>query len=289
MMSLFLHICTGLGLALAAGIRPFTPVLAAGGLARARATFGFSGTHYAFLRRAGSCSRWRPASLPARWCGRRRFANWSAAPGSRWEGSCSPACSPRHHDASWPGLLGGAVAAGIALYASRPIFDGASARLGDGAAVLAVLLYADAAALVVALACWFAGPLSLAVARLPREPGLGAAWTGPGAARSTSGAALKKLVLAVIDGARPAMIEEAVADGHAPSSRDADRARQLQRRGGRGVSLGHARLLGHDRHGPRPGPPPDPVDELVSPRRRPATSSTARAFARRCASASAAS
>jgi hypothetical protein len=34
--------------------------------------------------------------------------------------------------------------------------------------------------------------------------------------RRSSGAALKKLVLAVIDGARPAMVEQAVADGRAP-------------------------------------------------------------------------
>ena len=32
-MSLFLHICTGLGLALAAGIRPFMPALLSGALA----------------------------------------------------------------------------------------------------------------------------------------------------------------------------------------------------------------------------------------------------------------
>ena len=49
-MSLLLHICTALGLALAAGIRPFTPALAAGALASADALFDFTGTDYAFLQ-----------------------------------------------------------------------------------------------------------------------------------------------------------------------------------------------------------------------------------------------
>ncbi len=45
---------------------------------------------------------------------------------------------------------------------------------------------------------------------------MGAARAGVGAVGRDTGAALKKLVLAVIDGARPAMIDQAVADGHAP-------------------------------------------------------------------------
>jgi hypothetical protein len=66
-----------------------------------------------------------------------------------------------HHDTTWPGLAGGALAAGLALYASRPVLAGASARLTDAAARLAVQLYADAAGLALAVVCWFAGPLAL--------------------------------------------------------------------------------------------------------------------------------
>ena len=51
-MSLFLHICTGLGLALAAGIRPFTPAWLAGALASSNVLFDFRGTDYAFLQSA---------------------------------------------------------------------------------------------------------------------------------------------------------------------------------------------------------------------------------------------
>jgi hypothetical protein len=163
MMSLLLHICTGLGLALAAGIRPFTPALAAGGLARAHAAFGFSGTHYAFLE-----SGWFLLAVAAGFlvCAVVRapaVRELVASAGVALGGILFAAVLAAHHDTSWPGLLGGALVAGIALYASRPVFDGASARLGDGAAEVAVLLYADAVALVVALACWFAGPLSLVV------------------------------------------------------------------------------------------------------------------------------
>ena len=46
---------------------------------------------------------------------------------------------------------------------------------------------------------------------------MGAAQQGLRALRRPAGAALKKLVLAVIDGARPSMIEQAAADGHAPA------------------------------------------------------------------------
>jgi len=163
MMSLFLHICTGLGLALAAGIRPFTPALAAGGLARAHAAFGFTGGHYAFLQSGWFLLAVAVCFLACAVVRAPAVRELVASAGVALGGILFAAVLAAHHDVSWPGLLGGALVAGLALYASRPVFDGASAHLGEGAAVLAVLLYADAAALVVAVACWFAGPISLAV------------------------------------------------------------------------------------------------------------------------------
>ena len=77
----------------------------------------------------------------------------------------------------------------------------------------------------------------------------------------------KKLVLAVIDAMKPAMLERAVASGRAPDARPADGARAPRRRLRRGVPVGDARVLGVDRHRDRARPPPDPVDELVPPRR----------------------
>ena len=82
------------------------------------------------------------------------------------------------------------------------------------------------------------------------------------------------------------MIERAVAHERAPALRDADRARRATSPTRRGVPLGDAGLRGVDRDRARAGPPPHPVDELVPPRASAATSSTARASAPRCASAS---
>src|SRR5665213_3228133 len=117
-MSLFLHICTGLGLALAAGIRPFTPAWLAGALAGANVLFDFHGTDYAFLQSAAFLLVVALIFVAS-------------------------AILAAHHDAAWPGLIGGVLAAGLAQFASRPILAGASERLSDGAARFAVLLYAD--------------------------------------------------------------------------------------------------------------------------------------------------
>ena len=159
-MSLFLHICTGLGLALAAGIRPFMPALAAGALARSHVLMDFRGTHYAFLQ-----SGWFLLAAAALFgvfvfvrapAARELVASIGVALG----GLLFAGVLAGHHDAAWPGLVGGVLAGGLALAASRPIFDGASARL-EGAARAAVSLYADAVGLVLAVACWFAGPVAL--------------------------------------------------------------------------------------------------------------------------------
>jgi Domain of unknown function (DUF4126) len=160
-MTLFLHICTGLGLALAAGIRPFTPALVAGALARGDVLFDFKGTHYAFLQSPwfllvvalgfGACAILRG----------RATRELVATAGIALGGLLFAAILAAHHDAAWPGLIGGILAGGLATLASRPVLRGASERLADGAARFAVLLYADAAALVLAAACWFAGPLAL--------------------------------------------------------------------------------------------------------------------------------
>ena len=160
-MSLFLHICTALGLALAAGIRPFTPALAAGALARSGALFDFRGTPYAFLQSTVfllvvALGLVAFAILRSRGT-RELLGSASVALG----GLLFAAVLAGHHETAWPGLIAGALAAGLALVCTRPIFDGAASRLEGGGARLAVMLYADAVAVVLALACWFAGPLAL--------------------------------------------------------------------------------------------------------------------------------
>ena len=51
-MKLFLDICLGLGLAQAAGVRPFTPAIVAGGFAAGDLLVDFEGTDFAFLEQA---------------------------------------------------------------------------------------------------------------------------------------------------------------------------------------------------------------------------------------------
>jgi hypothetical protein len=160
-MSLFLHICTGLGLALAAGIRPFTPAWLAGALAGADVLFDFHGTSYAFLQSAAFLLVVAVIFVACTMLRARGVRELVATAGIALGGLLFAAILAAHHDAAWPGLIGGVLAAGLAQFASRPILAGASERLSDGAARFAVLLYADAAALVLAAACWFAGPLAL--------------------------------------------------------------------------------------------------------------------------------
>jgi hypothetical protein len=162
-MNLFFQICTGLGLALAVGIRPFTPALAAGGLARAGVLFAFRATPYAFLQSTVfllvvACLFAAFAILRARWA-----RELTATAGVALGGLLFAAVLAAHHDAAWPGLIAGALAAALAMLVTRPVFDGASARLPDNAARVAVTICADAAALTLALICWFVAPLSLAV------------------------------------------------------------------------------------------------------------------------------
>jgi hypothetical protein len=165
-MSLFLHICTGLGLALAAGIRPFMPLLAAGALARAHVFFAFAGSQYAFLQ-----SGWFLLATAAAFA----VFTFVRAPGAREllatagvaaGGLLFAGVLAAHHDAAWPGLLAGVLAAGLSQFVSAPIFVGAARRLTGGAERLAVMLYAEAAAVLLALACWIVPPLSLAALAL---------------------------------------------------------------------------------------------------------------------------
>ena len=160
-MSLALHICTALGLALAAGIRPFTPALAAGGLARAHVLFDFRGTSYAFLQSPGFLLGVACTFVLLAIVRRRGLGDWVASGGVGLGGLLFAGVLAAHHDAAWPGLLCGALAAVVAQLATRPVLAGASERLESGAEHLAVTLYADAAELLLAIAAWFAPPLSL--------------------------------------------------------------------------------------------------------------------------------
>jgi hypothetical protein len=168
MHGLIFYIGLGAGLAVACGLRPFLPVLLAGALATSGALgVSFAGQQFHFLQ-AGwwllvatvvlvlsyalqillrlapiidPSDRKQPvdplsASLAGLGLGAGAvlFAGTLAA----------------HHDAWWPGLLGGFLLAGLAQRAVWPVILRARSRLPDRTAREALTIYLDAAALVFA-------------------------------------------------------------------------------------------------------------------------------------------
>jgi len=177
-MDLFLDITLGIGLAAAAGLRPFLPVLLTGALATAKLGVDFDHTSFAFLRdiwfEAGVT-----ALLVATW-----LATVRAGPERAEQGPLGAALSgvalglgallfagvlAQHSDYGWAGLPAGLACAALAQAVTRGILARTRERLADVAARRAVGLYAEAASLLLAGACLIAPPVSLlAVAALVR-------------------------------------------------------------------------------------------------------------------------
>jgi hypothetical protein len=158
MNGLFFYIGLGLGLAAACGLRPYLPALLAGVLGSAGALgVGFTG-HFHFLQ-AGwwliAVTLVFVSSYPLQLrLGQERFqaivqpaivAQAVAVGALLFAGTLAA-----HGDAWWPGLIGGAAAAALALRASGPVVLGARARLPDRAAREALTIYLDAVALLFA-------------------------------------------------------------------------------------------------------------------------------------------
>lgn len=160
MSGLFFYIGLGLGLALAAGLRPFLPAMLAGALGSANALgVDFAHSGYSFLQEGW----WLLAvavALVAAWALQLRLG------AARAEGGPAGAVLAglgvgvgallfagtlgEHGDAAWPGLIGGAAAALLAQAAARPLLARTRERLPDRGAREALMLYAEAAALVLA-------------------------------------------------------------------------------------------------------------------------------------------
>jgi hypothetical protein len=168
-MDTVLDILTGIGLASAAGIRPFLPGLAAGALAAADLTIDFEGTDLAFLEGSG----WLLALVVAliavvvaqRAIGPDRAATGplgvamlviSAAVGALlFAGALAD-----HSDTWWPGLIGGVACAVLAYRATSHLLARTRARLDDEAAA-ALTVYAEGVGLLTAVLAILAPPLSL--------------------------------------------------------------------------------------------------------------------------------
>jgi Domain of unknown function (DUF4126) len=167
MNGLFFYIGLGLGLAAACGLRPYLPALLAGVLGSSGA-LGVDFTHHFHFLQAGwwlvvvvlvlvasyllqlllAYERFQAVVQPA------ILAQAVALGALLFAGTLAA-----HGDAWWPGLLGGAAAAALALRASGPVILGARARLPDRAAREALTLYLDGASLLLAALVCLLHPL----------------------------------------------------------------------------------------------------------------------------------
>jgi Domain of unknown function (DUF4126) len=170
----FFYIGLGLGLAAACGLRPYLPALLAGVLGSAGALgVAFTG-HFHFLQagwwliavvlvlvnsyllqlRLGQ-ERFQAVAQPA------IVAQALAVGALLFAGTLAA-----HGDAWWPGLIGGFLAAGLALRASGPVAVRARRRLPDRAAREAVTVYLDAASLLLTALIALVHPLGYLAAVL---------------------------------------------------------------------------------------------------------------------------
>jgi Domain of unknown function (DUF4126) len=169
---LVFDILTGIGVAAAVGIRPFLAALVVGILAAAHVEIHFNGTTYSFLqrwpfllvlivlaflamfveRRIGRDRGYRsPEVIALALCalalGALLFAGSLSARGTQ-------------HYVAWPGWIGGVLCAAVGLFATRPLFARARARL-DAQAAGAVTLYAEGAAVLLAALSVVAPPVGV--------------------------------------------------------------------------------------------------------------------------------
>ncbi|HWX44688.1 MAG TPA: hypothetical protein VNY52_05130 [Solirubrobacteraceae bacterium] len=186
MNGLVFYIGLGLGLALAAGLRPFLPALLAGALA-AGGDLGVSFAHsgYEFLQ----SSWWLlvvAVAFVAAWglqlgLGAVRFESGPlgaavAGIGVGVGALLFAGTLGAHGDLAWPGLIAGAAAATLTQVAARPLLARARGRLPDRGAREALTLYADSAALLIAALVALLHPLGYVALAL-------FAWLAAGARR----------------------------------------------------------------------------------------------------------
>ena len=163
-MDTIFDILTGIGLALAAGIRPFLPGLAAGAMASANALIDFDGTDLSFLEDP----LWLLALVVAlivivalqRRGDTSLVASLVAGLGIGVGALLFAGALADHSDVWWPGIVGGLLCALLAEATSRDLFSRVRSRL-DADAQGTLFVYADGTALILALIAIVLPPLSL--------------------------------------------------------------------------------------------------------------------------------
>jgi len=163
-MRLLLDILQGAGLSAAAGIRPFLPALAAGGLASADVGLDFDGTRFAFLESPIFLAALVVALVLSVVLRARLIAPTPAAAlagiGIGLGALLFAGTLDDRHDVWWPGLIAGLACAALAGAAVRDLLARTGTRLDDEAA-RALPLYAEAVAMVLAGAAILVPPLSV--------------------------------------------------------------------------------------------------------------------------------
>ena len=168
-MDTLLDILTGIGLAAAAGIRPFLPGLAAGAFASANLTLDFDGTDLAFLESPG----WLLALVLALIVAvvlQRRFGAEATDTGPIGAALAGVAVGvgallfagalADHTDTWWPGLIAGLACALLAQQVARALFRRTRARL-DASGREALTVYADGSSLILAVLSIVVPPVSV--------------------------------------------------------------------------------------------------------------------------------
>jgi hypothetical protein len=173
-MRLFLDICQGIGLSASAGVRPFLPTLAAGGLAGADIGVDFDHTPYSFLESSwflvlilallgfsvALLRRLGPDALESGPVGAALAGIASGRGALLFAGSLAD-----HGFVAWPGLIGGILVAAFSQLVVRRLFQRVRARL-DADAKSALVVYADGTSLLAAVGAILIAPVSLAFVAL---------------------------------------------------------------------------------------------------------------------------
>jgi Ca2+/Na+ antiporter len=166
---LVFDIFQGIGVASAVGIRPFTPALVTGALAAGDTEIDFNGTHYSFLEHVPFLlamlvlaivllvleRRLAPEQLE-RGPGAIALGVFALVIGALLFGG---ALADDNY-MSWPGLIGGALCAAVAIAATRPLLARVRSRL-DKSTAATIPFYAEASAIVLAALSVVAPPVGI--------------------------------------------------------------------------------------------------------------------------------
>lgn len=164
-MKTLVDILQGMGVSAAAGLRPFLPVLVAGGFASADVGVDFDGTEFSFLEQPWFLLAITVALVVSTLL-HARIEAWPAGEASMagiglgFGALLFAATLDDRHAIWWPGLLAGIVCGLIAQLGARSLITRTRVRL-DAEAAAALFLYAEAAALVLAGLAILVPPVSL--------------------------------------------------------------------------------------------------------------------------------